>query len=149
MKKSLAISIVFMMMFVGVQSSFAGGREGFSSLILPGTGQVMNGQGSDMKTKIFGAVEVGAIATTAILGAAVGGPIIWAGLGPLIGNHVIAAADAAFTPSPSAQQQQNFQQPYLYNQQPFQTNTFQQSNQFPENNGQNYGRSSYVPTRSY
>ena len=148
MKKGMSLFLAIIMMVLGVQTSFAGAREGFSSLVLPGTGQVMNGQGDDMKTKIFGIVEVGAITATAILGAAVGGPVIWAGLGPLIGNHVVAAADATFTPAPN--QQQNFQQPLLYQQQPFQASTFQQSNQFPENNNtQNYGRSTYVPTRSY
>ena len=42
----------------------------------------------------MGALEVGLITTVAILGGVVGGPVIWAGLGPLIGNHLWSSADA-------------------------------------------------------
>ena len=94
MKKIISIILGSSLLFFGVQSARAGVREGFSSLVLPGTGQVMNGQASDFKTKVFGAVEIASIATTAILGGFVGGPVIWAGLGPLIANHLWSSADA-------------------------------------------------------
>ncbi len=65
-----------------------------ASLFLPGTGQAMNGDLGSAKTKVMGAVETGSIITLAILGGVVGGPVIWAGLGPLLANHAWSSADA-------------------------------------------------------
>ena len=95
-KKSLSLSLAFLMLFaVFVPSSYAtGGKEAAASLFVPTTGQAMNGQLGNTKTKVMGALEVGAITTVAILGGIVGGPVIWAGLGPLIANHLWSSADA-------------------------------------------------------
>ena len=71
-----------------------GGREAAGSLFLPTTGQSMNGQLGDTKTKLMAGVEVAAVATVAILGVAVGGGVVWAGLGPLMANHVWSSVDA-------------------------------------------------------
>jgi len=137
MRKSISILSVLMFVFTLAMPAQAGVREGFSSLVLPGTGQVMNGQASDGKTKVIAVVEVAALTTTAILGGFVGGPVIWAGLGPLIANHVYAAADATFTPAPYGAQGQ-----------------YQQTGQFPEYGSssyqsQNYSQNAtYIPTSS-
>ena len=72
----------------------AGGREAGASLILPTTGQAMNGQLGEGKTKLMAGIEVAAITTIAIVGWAVGGPAVWFGVGPLLANHVWSSADA-------------------------------------------------------
>lgn len=80
--------------------------EATSSLFLPTTGQAMNGQMGSAKTKIMAGLEAGLITTTAILGGVVGGPVIWAGVGPLIANHVWSAFDAYANASPEVSDQQ-------------------------------------------
>lgn len=87
--------IVFVLLTFAIPQALAvGAKEFTSSLLLPTTGQAMNGQVGSTKTKIMAGIEVAAITTTAILGGVVGGPIIWAGLGPLLANHAWSAADA-------------------------------------------------------
>ncbi|MCM8775048.1 MAG: hypothetical protein NC930_01645 [Candidatus Omnitrophica bacterium] len=71
-----------------------GMKEATASFLVPTTGQAMNGQIGNTKTKIMGGVEVAAITTVAILGGLVGGGVIWAGLGPLIANHAWSSIDA-------------------------------------------------------
>lgn len=95
-KKSVSLAMIFLMIFAfSTPSVFATGvKEGASSLLLPTTGQAMNNQLGDTKTKIMAGVEVTMVTTVAILGGVVGGPVVWAGLGPLIVNHVWSAADA-------------------------------------------------------
>lgn len=96
MKKTLSCLLVFfVVMAFLVPSAFATGAKEFgASLLLPTTGQAMNGQLGSTKTKIMGGIEVAAVTTTVILGFVVGGPVVWCGVGPLIANHAWAAADA-------------------------------------------------------
>lgn len=122
--KALIILVILLTVFsFSMPTSFAaGGKEAVSSFLLPTTGQAMNGQMSDTKTKIMAGVEVASVATVAILGGVVGGPIIWAGLGPLIANHVWSATDAyrnaqyknqAVAPAPQNQYNQTSYQPTI------------------------------------
>ena len=94
--KTLSLAmIIFTMFAVSTPSAFAiGAKEAGASLFLPTTGQAMNNELGSTKTKVMAGVEVAAITTVAILGGVVGGPVIWAGLGPLIANHAWSAADA-------------------------------------------------------
>ena len=94
--KILSLTLSFLMVFAfGSPSAYAvGAKEAGASLFLPTTGQAMNGELGDTKTKVMAGVEVAAITTIAILGGVVGGGIIWVGLGPLIANHAWSAADA-------------------------------------------------------
>ena len=71
-----------------------GGREATASFLLPTTGQAMNGQIGNAKTKIMAGIEVASVTTIAILGFAAGGGILWAGVGPLLANHTWSAVDA-------------------------------------------------------
>jgi len=80
--------------FAAPLSYAVGAREAGASLLLPTTGQAMNGQLGMTKSKVMAGVEVAAIVTVAILGTAVGGGIVWAGLGPLIANHLWSSKDA-------------------------------------------------------
>ena len=109
--KSLSLAVIFSILFVSsIPQVFATGlKEGTSSLLLPTTGQSMNGESSAAKTKLMAGVEVLAVTTVAVLGVASGGGIVWAGLGPLIVNHVWSAADAYST----AQKNQEWQQPSI------------------------------------
>ncbi len=85
----------FLFLPVLAPSAHANGmREAGASLFLPTTGQAMNGQIGNTKTKLMAVVEVGLVTTTAILGGVVGGPIVWVALGPLIANHVWSSTDA-------------------------------------------------------
>lgn len=97
MKKSLSILLAVLMIFAIAQpASFAvgGAKEAAASLLLPTTGQAMNDELGSTKTKIMAGIEVAAITTVAILGGVVGGPVVWAGLGPMIANHTWSAVDA-------------------------------------------------------
>ena len=96
MKKVVCVSLTLLMVFaLSTTPVFAvGAKEAGASLLLPTTGQAMNNQLGSKKTKLMAGVEVAAITTVAILGIVVGGPVIWAGLGPLIANHVWSSADA-------------------------------------------------------
>ena len=96
MKKLLACSIAFLMIFATMTPSvFAEGmKELGASLLLPTTGQALNGEIGATKTKIMAGVEVAAVTTTILLATLVGGGVIWAGLGPLLANHAWSAADA-------------------------------------------------------
>ena len=109
----LAMAVSFaMLLSVAAPSVFAvGAKAAASSLLLPTTGQAMNGELSSTKSKVMAGVEVAGVTTLAILGGVVGGPVVWAALGPLIANHVWSSVDAykgAQTPrqqNPYAQQQ--------------------------------------------
>lgn len=96
MKKTLSCFLILsVIMAFLVPSAFASGAKEFgASLLLPTTGQAMNDQLGNTKTKIMGGIEVAAVTTTIVLGMVVGGPIVWAGVGPLIANHLWSAADA-------------------------------------------------------
>jgi len=87
--------VVVLSLAFAMPPAFAmGAKEASASFFLPTTGQAMNGQLGSAKTKIMGGIEVAGLTTLAILGGVVGGPVIWAGLGPIIGNHLWSAADA-------------------------------------------------------
>lgn len=94
--KILCLAVVLLMLFaLQPQAAFAYGAKEFgASLLVPTTGQAMNNQLGSGKTKIMAALEVGLITGTAILGGFVGGPVVWATVGPLIANHVWSATDA-------------------------------------------------------
>lgn len=94
--KGIAALMAFMMLFMfATPSVFAtGGKEATASLFLPTTGQAMNGQLGNTKTKLMAGVEVASVTALAILGGVVGGPVIWVAAGPLIANHLWSATDA-------------------------------------------------------
>ena len=96
--KSKVLSVVLMAIIaltIYTPGAYAmGGRAAGASLLLPTTGQAMNGEVATTKTKVMAGVEIAAITTVAILGGFVGGGVVWAGLGPLIANHIWSATDA-------------------------------------------------------
>ena len=94
--RSMSLMLAIVMTFaLGLPNAHAiGAKEGAASLLLPATGQAMNGEWGSTKTNIMAAVEVGALTTVAILGTLVGGGVVWAGLGPMIANRAWSAVDA-------------------------------------------------------
>lgn len=86
--------VLMLLAFQAPSASAMGAKEAAASLFLPTTGQSMNGELGSTKTKVMAGLEVGLITTVAILGGVVGGGVVWAGLGPLIANHLWSAADA-------------------------------------------------------
>ena len=96
MKKTLSFLIAFLIIFASLSApAFATGAKQFgASLLLPTTGQAMNGEISSTKTKVMAGIEVASITTIVLLGTLVGGGIVWVGLGPLIANHAWSATDA-------------------------------------------------------
>ncbi len=96
MKKMVSyLALVLMVMsFVQAPARAEGAKQGAASFILPTTGQYMNGEFSEGKTKLMAGMEVAAITTTVILASVVGGPVVWAGIGPLIANHTWSGYDA-------------------------------------------------------
>ncbi len=96
MKKHFSCCLVFLMIFASLSPSAfaAGGKEFGASLLLPTTGQAMNGEIGATKTKIMAGIEVAAVTATILLATLTTGGIFWAGLGPLIANHAWSAADA-------------------------------------------------------
>ena len=113
MKKFLSCSIIFLMIFASSSASaFAvGGKEFGASLLLPTTGQALNGEIGATKTKIMAGIEVAAVTTTILLATLTTGGIFWCGLGPLIANHAWSAADAFKTARKS-----NNNDPYIQQQ---------------------------------
>ena len=96
MKKTLSFSIAFLMIFASLSTSaFAeGGKQFGASLLLPTTGQAMNGEIGATKTKIMAGIEVAAVTATILLATLTSGGLFWIGLGPLIANHAWSATDA-------------------------------------------------------
>ncbi|MBU9888260.1 MAG: hypothetical protein KTQ49_00130 [Candidatus Omnitrophica bacterium] len=96
MRKPLASLLAFLLIFAFTTSPAiaAGAKEFGASLLLPTTGQAMNGQIGATKTKIMAGIEVAAVTTTILLATLTTGGIFWAGLGPLLANHAWSAADA-------------------------------------------------------
>ena len=94
--KILSVSVSFLILFAMVLPPvFAEGlKQGAASLFLPTTGQAMNGELGNTKTKFMASLEVAAISTVAILGIAVGGGVVWVGLAPLMANHAWSSVDA-------------------------------------------------------
>jgi type IV secretory pathway TrbD component len=103
MKKAVALFLVLTMFCgpVGVafaEPSDAAGWHSFSSALVPGLGQILNGQHRSwwggIKTFTMFAVELGAIITTPILAAGSGWPIVMVGAGMFLVNHTWSAWDA-------------------------------------------------------
>ena len=96
MKRTLSFLIAFLMIFASLTTSaFATGGKAFgASLLLPTTGQAMNGEIGATKTKIMAGIEVAAVTATILLATLTSGGLFWVGLGPLIANHAWSAADA-------------------------------------------------------
>lgn len=96
MRKIISCLTAFLLIFASMTTlAFAaGGKEFGASLLLPTTGQAMNGEIGATKTKIMAGIEVAAVTTTILLATLTTGGIFWAGLGPLIANHAWSAADA-------------------------------------------------------
>lgn len=114
MKRTLSVSIAFLMIFASLSpSAFAtGGKQFGASLLLPTTGQAMNGEIGATKTKIMAGVEVAAVTATILLATLTTGGLFWVGLGPLLANHAWSAADAFKT----ARSGNNSNDPYIQQQ---------------------------------
>ena len=95
-KKNVSLFLSFFMILsvFSTPAHAVGLKEASSSLLLPPSGQVMNGEYGTTKSKIMAGVEVAAVTTVVILGLATGGGVVWAGLGPLLANHLWSATDA-------------------------------------------------------
>lgn len=94
-KMSLYVLFLFTVVSVYQTSVYAEGvKQGAASFVLPTTGQYMNGEFNDGKTKLMAGMEVAAITATVVLASVVGGPVVWAGIGPLIANHTWSGYDA-------------------------------------------------------
>ena len=106
-KKFFSLFLVFSVLFsFGPYCAYAtGGKEAAASLLLPTTGQAMNGELGNTKTKLMGGIEVASIATIAVLGIVTGGGAVMIGLGPLAANHLWSSVDAY----KSAKKKQNLQ----------------------------------------
>ena len=89
-----AALFLLLILFLASPSFAEGGKEAFSSLLLPTTGQAMNGELGAKKTKIMAGVEVAAITAVTILGIASGGGVVLFGAAPLAANHLWSATDA-------------------------------------------------------
>lgn len=105
-KKTLSIFVLVLTLVSNIPYASAEGfRQGAASLLLPTTGQAMNGQLGTGKTKLMGGVEVASIAAVVVLGLATGGASVLWGAIPLATNHVWSAADAYKN---AGQKNQNF-----------------------------------------
>lgn len=91
----LAVSFLMMSNVYLPNSAQAGGfKEAGASFLVPTTGQAMNGEIGATKTKIMAGIELASITAITVLGIAAGGGVVWFGLGPLLGNHLVSAVDA-------------------------------------------------------
>ena len=95
-KKFFSLALIFAIAFsLCPHSVYAlGGKEAAASLLLPTTGQAMNGELGKTKTKMMGAIEIASVTTIAILGITTGGAAVMIGLGPLAANHLWSSVDA-------------------------------------------------------
>lgn len=97
MKRKFAASflvLVFLTSFQPQNAAAQGFREAGASLLLPTTGQALNGEIRSRKTKIMGAIEVASVTTAIVLGTTVSGGLAWIGLAPMIANRAWSATDA-------------------------------------------------------
>ena len=97
MNKNFSKITAFFILSIMIASSNAyatGLKEAGSSLILPTTGQAMNGEIGSGKTKLMAGVEVAALTAITVIGFAGGGPAVWFGAGPLLANHLYSSVDA-------------------------------------------------------
>lgn len=112
MKTKIAFLLTFALILTSSFPSIsycAGGKEAGASLLLPTTGQAMNGELGAKKTKIMGGIEVASIATITAIGLGTGGAAVLFGAIPLAVNHIWSATDAYRTAKN--------QEAYGYNQQ--------------------------------
>lgn len=108
MKIKLAASLLVLVMMTSVQPQTAlaqGFREAGASLLLPTTGQALNGEIRSRKTKVMGAIEVASVTTAVILGTTVSGGLVWIGLGPMLANRAWSASDAYVVARRNARQE--------------------------------------------
>ncbi len=105
--KKTASYLILILALAQPSARAEGMKQGAASFVLPTTGQYMNGEFNDGKTKLMAGMEVAAITTTVILASVVGGPIVWAGVGPLIANHTWSGYDAYKTAKDKNGQAQN------------------------------------------
>ncbi len=93
--KFFAVFMAFSILVSFAPSAAAEGfKQGTASLLLPTTGQAMNGELGSKKTKLMAGVEVAAITAVTVIGFAGGGPAVWFGAGPLLANHLYSSVDA-------------------------------------------------------
>ena len=108
---SFALVIFLAVTLFAAPTSFAQGfKEAGASLLLPTTGQAMNGQLGNTKTKVMAGIEVAAVTAVTILGIASGGGVVLFAAAPLAANHLWSATDAyrgakAKQTDPNAEQQ--------------------------------------------
>jgi len=95
-KKILSITMLVMMIATipAPSASAVGAKAAMASLILPTTGQAMNGQLETRKSGLMAGLEVAGVTLLAVLGGVIGGPVVWVAAGPLIANHVWSSVDA-------------------------------------------------------
>lgn len=108
MKIKFAASFLALVLLTSFQPQavFAQGfREAGASLLLPTTGQALNGEIRSRKTKIMGAIEVASVTTAIVLGTTVSGGLVWIGLGPMIANRAWSATDAYVVARKNPQEQ--------------------------------------------
>lgn len=92
--RQTTILMIVIMMIISVSPAQAAIKEGTASLLLPTTGQAMNGQLGAGKTKVMGGVEVASVITTTVLGITTGGATVLVGAVPLAINHIWSSMDA-------------------------------------------------------
>lgn len=116
MKKTSSYFILVLMILASVQNPAhaEGAKQAAASFILPTTGQYMNGEFSEGKTKLMAGMEVAAITATVVLATVVGGPVVWAGIGPLIANHTWSGYDAYKTAKDKTQDPYSGQEQQVY-----------------------------------
>lgn len=94
-KKIISVFALSLLLVSNIPFAHAEGlKQGTASLLLPTTGQAMNGQLGNTKTKVMGGVEVASITAVVVLGLATGGASVLWGAIPLATNHVWSATDA-------------------------------------------------------
>lgn len=90
-----ALTALFLILSSSHSNAYAiGTREAGASLILPTTGQAMNGELGQAKSKIMAGLEFGLVTTAVLLGVSTGGGIVLWAATPLVGNHVWSSYDA-------------------------------------------------------
>ena len=93
-KKQTVLILFFFVFALAAGDASAAVKQGAASLLLPTTGQAMNGQLTNTKTKVMATVEVASITAISILGLATGGGAVLFGFVPLAVNHLWSGADA-------------------------------------------------------
>lgn len=95
--KTITFFLIAVFCLSFMPQSYAAVKQGAASLFVPTTGQAMNGQLGNGKTKMMGAIEVASITAVTVLGIATGGATVLFGAIPLAANHLWSATDAYST----------------------------------------------------